>query len=73
MTTGSPQGGTASVNQMSLGAALPLSVWHACVPGVRIVWQARWAPAGLMPVRPVVALVAAVTIPPKKALKLWTD
>lgn len=72
LTTGGKDGATV-VSPMSLAAGLPLDVWRTCIPAVRIVWQVKWAPAGMMPVRPVIATLTSVTVPPKKALKLWVD
>ena len=50
--------GEAEINkasQMSAGAAIGFNAWQSA-PGANIVWAMRWAPAGLMPIRPMVCI-----------------
>ena len=56
-------------NQMSAGAAIGFDAWQSA-PGANIVWAMRWAPAGLMPVRPMVCIKGDGNVPARKALKL---
>jgi hypothetical protein len=71
ISTGDSSG--TKINQMSMAAALPLATWSTCAECVRIVWQMRWAPTGMMPVRPVLVLLSPATIPSGHALKLWAE
>ncbi len=71
MTTG--EGNTNKMNHMSIAAAMPLATWAGKAECVGIVWQVRWAPAGLMPVRPVIAMLVPATVPSGHALKLWAE
>jgi hypothetical protein len=53
----------------SVGAAIGLNAWQSA-PGANIVWAMRWAPAGLMPVRPMVCIKGDGNVPARKALML---
>ena len=50
------------------GAAVSFKVWNK---DIRPVWSMRWAPGGLMPVRPEVVSLIDIEIPAKMFLKLW--
>ena len=61
--------GAVAATQSNAGALLPVSIW-ADSPFVRMMWATRWAPGGLMPVRPQVLLVEDVVLPAKRAVWL---
>ena len=63
--------GEAEINkasQMSAGATIGFNAWQSA-PGADIVWAMRWAPAGLMPSRPMVCKGDG-NVPARKTLKL---
>ena len=55
--------------QGSAASLVPVTAWKGLsVAG--LVWSVKWAPQGLWPIRPQVAMLMDVTLPPKKALIL---
>ena len=63
---------TPKITHLNLAAVLPVEGWVE--PGLkhlRLAWVTRWAATGLMPVRPVIVMGEAVTIPAGKVLKLF--
>ena len=58
----------AIANQMNGGTKLATLLWNTKYTAV--IWVTKWAPQGLMPVRPIVCFTSNVDIPAGHALKL---
>ena len=56
-------------SQGNAGVLISQQTWNSS-PFVSQQWTTRWTTKGLMPVRPVVVVVAAFDIPPKGAICL---
>ena len=61
--------GAVVATQSNAGALFPVSIW-ADSPFVRMLWATRWAPGGLMPVRPQVFLLEDFALPAKRAVRI---
>ena len=58
-----------AVNQMSVGAALPMDIWDKSeVCSTK--WATKWAVNGLTPVRPLVFLDAPISLGAGRAIRL---
>ena len=58
----------AMLQQTSAASKIPADQWDPAVCGV--VWACKWQPNGLMPIRPVVVALQAISIPPGCVLPL---
>ena len=56
-----------SMKSDGAGAAISFKIWNK---HIKPVWSMRWAPGGLMPVRPQVIALVDIEIPPKMFFKL---
>ena len=57
-------------SQNNAGATLPASAWQKLHGGAQVLFAMRWVAAGLMPIRPLLTLIADVDIPEGYTLRL---